>query len=109
MIGKNDIERFEIIRDVCVASDRIMKVWAGPKLLLVTSHPDIIHQILTSPQCLEKPFLYRFAGFEQGLFTAKCMLPDRERKTSASECDQKRLSFNCRLLQITFGEGRESG
>lgn len=73
VLGKNEIERFETIRDVCISADRILKVWAGPKLLLVTSHPDLIQQILTSPVCLEKPYLYRFAGFEEGLFTAKCM------------------------------------
>ncbi|XP_065094392.1 probable cytochrome P450 313a4 [Ochlerotatus camptorhynchus] len=80
VFGKSDVERFEVIRDVCIASDRIMKAWVGPKLLLVTSHPDFIQQILGSAHCLEKPFLYRFAGFEQGLFTAKYHIWKEARK-----------------------------
>lgn len=78
VMGKNEVDRFEIIRDVCYSAERILKIWAGPKLLLLTSHPDLIQQILTSPVCLEKPYLYHFAGFEEGLFTAKCMWLVRE-------------------------------
>nr|XP_019560219.2 LOW QUALITY PROTEIN: probable cytochrome P450 313a4 [Aedes albopictus] len=91
VLGKNEIERFETIRDVCISADRILKVWAGPKLLLVTSHPDLIQQILTSPVCLEKPYLYRFAGFEEGLFTAKYHVwkPARKRLNPA---------FNLRII-----------
>ncbi|XP_055598738.1 probable cytochrome P450 313a4 [Uranotaenia lowii] len=71
MMGKSDTERFEIIKQTYASTDRIRKAWAGPKLLLLVTHPDLVQQLLTDPICLEKPFLYRFAGFEQGLFTAK--------------------------------------
>ncbi|XP_058449263.1 cytochrome P450 4C1-like [Malaya genurostris] len=71
MVGKTDVERFEVIKRAFRVSDRISKAWAGPKLLLITSHPDLIQQILTSQDCLEKPFLYEYAGFSEGLFTAK--------------------------------------
>ncbi|XP_038113070.1 cytochrome P450 4c21 isoform X2 [Culex quinquefasciatus] len=71
VVGKNDVERFEIVKRAFEACDRITKAWAGPKLFLLTSHPDLIQQLLNSPDCLEKPFLYKFAGFGKGLFTAK--------------------------------------
>ncbi|XP_053692262.1 cytochrome P450 4c21-like [Sabethes cyaneus] len=71
MIGKTDVERFQVIKRAFQVSDRITKAWAGPRILLITSHPDLIQQILTSQDCLEKPFLYNFAGFSDGLFTAK--------------------------------------
>ncbi|XP_058816291.1 probable cytochrome P450 313a4 [Topomyia yanbarensis] len=71
MVGKTDVERFDVIKRAFRLSDRMSKAWAGPRLLLITSHPDLIQQILTSPDCLEKPFLYEYAGFGEGLFTAK--------------------------------------
>ncbi|XP_021701726.1 probable cytochrome P450 313a4 [Aedes aegypti] len=91
VMGKNEVDRFEIIRDVCYSAERILKIWAGPKLLLLTSHPDLIQQILTSPVCLEKPYLYHFAGFEEGLFTAKYHVwkPARKRLNPA---------FNLRII-----------
>ncbi|XP_062551684.1 probable cytochrome P450 313a4 [Armigeres subalbatus] len=91
MMGRTVIERFELMRDVCISAERILKVWAGPKLLLVTSHPDLIQQILNSSVCLEKPYLYRFAGFEQGLFTAKYHVWKGARK-------RINPSFNLRII-----------
>ncbi|XP_053692261.1 cytochrome P450 4c21-like [Sabethes cyaneus] len=71
MLGKSDVQRFDTMVNICRNHDRLVKVWAGPRLLLFTCHPDLIQQILSNPDCTEKPFLYKFAGFGQGLFTAK--------------------------------------
>lgn len=72
ILGKSDIQRFENLVKVFSEHDRMVKVWSGPQLLLFVSHPDLVQQLLSSSDCLEKPFLYGFAGFEQGLFTSKC-------------------------------------
>lgn len=72
MIGKNDLQRFENIVNVFQRSERLVKVWNGPVMILFINHPDLVQQILSSPACLEKPFLYGFAGFKTGIFTAKC-------------------------------------
>lgn len=72
IMWKSDTERFETIVKIFSEHDRMVKVWAGPQMLLFTCHPDLVQQILSSSDCLEKPFLYSFAGFERGLFTSKC-------------------------------------
>ncbi|XP_058814983.1 probable cytochrome P450 313a4 [Topomyia yanbarensis] len=95
MLGKSDVQRFDTMVKICSENDRLVKVWAGPKLLLFTCHPDLIQQILSSPDCLEKPFLYRFAGFEHGLFTSKYKLWRGTRKR-LNPC------FNQRILHGFF-------
>lgn len=72
MIGTNDLQRFENLVNVFQRSERLLKVWNGPFMLLFINHPDLVQQILCSSACLEKPFLYGFAGFKTGIFTAKC-------------------------------------
>ncbi|EAT42802.2 AAEL005700-PA [Aedes aegypti] len=91
MFGKSDVDRFDVLVKIFRDYDRMVRVWAGPKMLLFTSHPDLVQQLLTSPACLEKPFLYSFAGFEQGLFTSKYKLWRSMRKRLNS-------SFNLRIL-----------
>ncbi|XP_055546071.1 cytochrome P450 4c21-like [Wyeomyia smithii] len=91
MLGKSDVQRFDTMVKICRNNDRLVKVWAGPRLLLFTCHPDLIQQILSNPDCSEKPFLYKFAGFEQGLFTAKHKLWRVTRKRLNS-------CFNQRIL-----------
>ncbi|XP_055633048.1 uncharacterized protein LOC129773462 [Toxorhynchites rutilus septentrionalis] len=91
MLWKTDVQRFDTMVKICTDHDRLVKVWAGPRLLLFTCHPDLVQQILSSPDCLEKPFLYSFAGFEQGLFTAKY-------KTWRVARKRLNPSFNQRIL-----------
>ncbi|XP_065080140.1 cytochrome P450 4c21-like [Ochlerotatus camptorhynchus] len=91
MFGKDDVQRFAILVKIFHDHDRLVRVWAGPKMLLFTCHPDLVQQILTSSVCLEKPFLYSFAGFEHGLFTSKYKLWRTTRKRLNS-------SFNLRIL-----------
>ncbi|XP_063701761.1 probable cytochrome P450 313a1 [Culicoides brevitarsis] len=51
----------------CVAS--VVKIFLGPKLLLVVSDPAVLQQLLG--QCQEKPYLVNFFNLEFGLFSAK--------------------------------------
>ncbi|XP_055598739.1 probable cytochrome P450 313a4 [Uranotaenia lowii] len=71
MIGKNDVERFDAALEIFRRNVPMQKVWAGPKLVLLCCHPDLAHQILSNSNCLEKPWFYRFLGFEHGLLTSK--------------------------------------
>lgn len=106
MIGKTDVERFRVIKRAFDVSDRIAKAWAGPRLLLITSHPDFIQQILTSQDCLEKPFLYDFAGFSEGLFTAKCMCFFVERNL-IEWCSKRNLKICYRSYLERFPKATE--
>ncbi|KAL9705994.1 hypothetical protein quinque_009512 [Culex quinquefasciatus] len=89
VVGMTDLQRTDLIKETFQECDRISKAWAGPKLLLLTSHPDLIQKILMSPDCLEKPFLYRFVGFELGLFTSKYHYWKGLRKRLNSTMNQK--------------------
>ncbi|XP_058450859.1 probable cytochrome P450 313a4 [Malaya genurostris] len=91
MVGKTNVERFEVLRHVFRSTDRIIRLWAGPRLLLATSHPDLIQQILTNPYCLEKPFFYKFVGFHDGLFTAKYSIWKPTRK-QLNPCFNQRVT-----------------
>ncbi|XP_062551683.1 cytochrome P450 4C1-like [Armigeres subalbatus] len=91
IMWKSDTKRFDTLVKIFSDHDRLVKVWAGPQLLIFTCHPDLVQQILTSNDCLEKPFLYSFAGFERGLFTSKYKLWRTMRKRLNS-------SFNLRIL-----------
>ncbi|KAL1379970.1 hypothetical protein pipiens_014531 [Culex pipiens pipiens] len=73
VVGMTDLQRTDLIKETFQECDRISKAWAGPKLLLLTSHPDLIQKILMSPDCLEKPFLYRFVGIRAGIVHFKVL------------------------------------
>ncbi|XP_049534134.1 cytochrome P450 4C1-like [Anopheles darlingi] len=66
-------------------------MWLGPKLVIATSHPDIMQAVLTHPECLEKPFLYDFAQVEHGLFGGHYHTWKTQRKALNP-------SFNVRIL-----------
>ncbi|XP_065073931.1 cytochrome P450 4c21-like [Ochlerotatus camptorhynchus] len=73
-LGKSELQRFENFVKVLQTVDRIGKAWLGPQLIFYVSHPDLIQQVLTDPNCCEKPFFYEFVKLKHGLFSAKYSL-----------------------------------
>ncbi|KFB43913.1 AGAP002205-PA-like protein [Anopheles sinensis] len=67
-IGKSRVKLFNALVEPFTKYDGWFKIWLGPKLVLCTSHPDIMHSVLTHPDCLEKPFFYDFVKLEHGIF-----------------------------------------
>uniref|UniRef100_A0A336MVW9 CSON006775 protein n=1 Tax=Culicoides sonorensis TaxID=179676 RepID=A0A336MVW9_CULSO len=68
VLKSEDITDFQALDSKeCVAS--VMKVFLGPKLVLIVSDPVVLQQLLA--QCQEKPYLINFFNLEFGLFSAK--------------------------------------
>uniref|UniRef100_A0A182NMT2 Cytochrome P450 n=1 Tax=Anopheles dirus TaxID=7168 RepID=A0A182NMT2_9DIPT len=71
--------------------DGWFKIWFGPKLVLGSSHPDIMNAVLSHPACLEKPFFYDFVKLEHGIFAGHYHLWKSQRKALNP-------AFNTRIL-----------
>lgn len=69
VLKNDDITDFQNLDDrQCTAP--VMKIFLGPKLVLLVSDPGVLQQLLNS--CQEKPYLINFFNLEYGLFSAKC-------------------------------------
>uniref|UniRef100_A0A182FAN8 Uncharacterized protein n=1 Tax=Anopheles albimanus TaxID=7167 RepID=A0A182FAN8_ANOAL len=66
--GKSGNEMFDAFIKPFAEFEGWFQMWLGPKLVVSTSHPDIMQAVLMHPDCLEKPFIYDFAKLEHGLF-----------------------------------------
>lgn len=47
------------------------RFWLGPVLFIFVNEPDLIKQVLNSPDCIEKSFTYKFLRLDKGLLAAK--------------------------------------
>uniref|UniRef100_A0A182FAN9 Uncharacterized protein n=2 Tax=Anopheles albimanus TaxID=7167 RepID=A0A182FAN9_ANOAL len=90
-IGRPRTDMFESFIKPFAEYEGWFQIWLGPKLLVATSHPDIMQAVLTHPDCLEKPFLYNFAKLEHGLFGVNYHTWKSQRKALNP-------SFNVRIL-----------
>ncbi|XP_050087312.1 cytochrome P450 4C1-like isoform X1 [Anopheles aquasalis] len=90
-IGRPRTDMFDSFIKPFAEFEQWFQMWLGPKLLVATSHPDIMHAVLTHPDCLEKPFLYNFAKLEHGLFGVHYDTWKTQRKALNP-------SFNVRIL-----------
>ncbi|XP_058818546.1 probable cytochrome P450 313a4 [Topomyia yanbarensis] len=72
--------------------ENLFRFWLGPRMFFATSHPDIAQLILSSPDWLDKPFLYEFFELNYGLFGAKLHVWKSQRKALNS-------TFNLKILQ----------
>ncbi|XP_053679925.1 cytochrome P450 4C1-like [Anopheles nili] len=67
-MGKSRVQLFNALMEPFGRFEGWFKIWLGPKLVLCTSHPDIMNAVLTHSECLEKPFFYDFVKLEHGIF-----------------------------------------
>lgn len=47
------------------------RFWLGPVLFIFINEPELIQQLLNSPDCIEKSFTYKFLRLDKGLLAAK--------------------------------------
>lgn len=62
------------IMDDCVKFVALLKTpfcaWFAGALVLILDHPDDVHTVLTSKNCMEKAAIYKFFNMGKSLFTA---------------------------------------
>ncbi|XP_055605421.1 cytochrome P450 4c21-like [Uranotaenia lowii] len=80
IIGLNESERFRLISGSIRNCERSFRIRFGPVRIIGSCHPDVIQQVLTHPDCLERPFFFRFTGLERGLLSAEHRLWKHQRK-----------------------------
>lgn len=62
-----------MIHDLSLEYNKFTKLWLGPAMMwILVNDPRSIQKVLLSPQCLEKPFFYKFLRLDNGLISAKC-------------------------------------
>jgi hypothetical protein len=50
----------------------ILKTWTGPELCVVINSPDLMQEVLTVTNYLQKPKFYEFSRIDLGLLSSKC-------------------------------------
>lgn len=69
----NSEGRVKVFQDICMKYPRMTGLWLGPAIVYVlVNDPSLIKEVLLSPKCLDKPFLYGFFRLGSGLITANC-------------------------------------
>ncbi|XP_055602983.1 cytochrome P450 4g15-like [Uranotaenia lowii] len=92
-LGKNDLQVFEIIRELFQSKEKLRKTWLGPLgLTLFTTDVDIVQQVHASPAWLDKPFFYEVLNIGYGLFTSQTERWKSQRKALNP-------SFNIKILE----------
>ncbi|XP_058448667.1 uncharacterized protein LOC131428638 [Malaya genurostris] len=91
-IGKSNVKRFGNMTKLFNRKGKLFKFWLGPKMVLGTSDPNVLQQILTETVWLDKPFPYKFFEVNYGLFGAKYHVWKGQRKALNS-------TFNLKVLQ----------
>ncbi|KAL1404064.1 hypothetical protein pipiens_020088, partial [Culex pipiens pipiens] len=70
--GMSSVQLFSNIARALANPAKLFRVMATVMPVVVTNDPDMTQRILTSPDCLEKAFLYKFFRLDSGLFAANC-------------------------------------
>ena len=71
-LSKNSCDQFKELNALFKSDVKLFKLFAGPFIMLATSDPVIIDQILSRPDIMDKGFFYKFIGSDFGLFAAEC-------------------------------------
>jgi hypothetical protein len=67
------LDRFQIVRDMLekYQENKLTRLWLGPALFVFVNDPELVEQVLCSPNCVEKSFFYKFLRLDKGLLAAK--------------------------------------
>ncbi|XP_052890963.1 probable cytochrome P450 313a4 [Anopheles moucheti] len=79
-IGKDPLELVAHLMELMHHLPSPMRAWLGPYLLVVIDRPDMVQDILSSPDCVQKPFMYDFFRLSKGLFGAPADVWRKHRK-----------------------------
>ncbi|XP_053671746.1 cytochrome P450 4C1-like [Anopheles nili] len=79
-IGKDPLELVSHLMQLMHHLPSPMRAWLGPFLLIVIDRPEMVQDILSSQDCVQKPFMYDFFRLGKGLFGAPADIWRRHRK-----------------------------
>uniref|UniRef100_A0A182NDT9 Uncharacterized protein n=1 Tax=Anopheles dirus TaxID=7168 RepID=A0A182NDT9_9DIPT len=79
-LGKDPLELVSYLMQLMHRLPSPMRAWLGPFLLVVVDRPEMVQDILSSPDCVQKPFMYDFFRISKGLFGAPADTWKRHRK-----------------------------
>lgn len=68
--NRTPVDTFNIIEQMFESCHGLAKFWMGTKLAVVCDDPADIKLILMSKNCVDKPYLYRFIGGGDGVFSS---------------------------------------
>lgn len=66
-------EIFKQLNALSRTSDPLAGFWFGPTMVLKVSDPDVLQIVLHSPDCLDKPYIYKFLKCGKGIFPSTGM------------------------------------
>ncbi|KFB53108.1 AGAP002138-PA-like protein [Anopheles sinensis] len=79
-LGKNPLQLVSHLMELMHHLPSPMRAWLGPYLLVVIDQPAMVQDVLSSPDCVQKPFMYDFFRISKGLFGAPADTWRRHRK-----------------------------
>ncbi|XP_055550888.1 probable cytochrome P450 313a4 isoform X2 [Wyeomyia smithii] len=80
ILWKNDEDRFHGLMEGFRHPSKLFKFWLAFIPLLTTNDPGMIQKILTHPQCMQKPYIYKLIESKFGLLVADDPIWKRQRK-----------------------------
>ncbi|KXJ83299.1 hypothetical protein RP20_CCG007744 [Aedes albopictus] len=100
-IGKDDLQRFRNMQKMFEGDRDLFRFYLGPKMVFGTNDPGTAQQILSDPNCMDKPYVYDYFLAGDGVFAAKTSVWMSQRKalnpTSNANVLQGYLPTLCRI------------
>lgn len=70
--GKTPSQTYKECLEFFETNETPVKVYLGSTLVILLDKPEDIKKVLTSDDCLDKPFIFDFFPLPTGIFTARC-------------------------------------
>lgn len=72
LVGKSDVQLFKEVMEYTREAGTPSKAYVGPLLFVTLDKPEDMKTILTSPHCLDKPYVYDYMPNTNGILNARC-------------------------------------
>ncbi|XP_052867609.1 cytochrome P450 4C1-like [Anopheles cruzii] len=79
-LGKGPVEMITYLMERMHDLPSPLRTWIGPFLVVVIDRPEMVQEVLNSPACSQKPYMYDFFRLSKGLFAAPADLWKAHRK-----------------------------
>lgn len=70
-LGKSLQQMYEELNGILLEKGTPFKIQMGPAYFVVVDHPDDMKTILTSPHCLDRPYIYDFIYLPNSILTQR--------------------------------------